>query len=82
MSQGAAGFSDSQSSPYWRVWAPLLARGAAIGLALLGLAGIGLAAARSEAPSLARASIGVGLAQLVGGGSGGLASNAGLALDP
>ncbi|MEY4548541.1 MAG: hypothetical protein RL685_4736 [Pseudomonadota bacterium] len=83
MSQGAAGFSDSRQSPYWRVWAPLLARGAAIGLALLGLAGIGLAAARSESPSLARASIGVGLAQLVGGGSGAPVSRAaGLALDP
>lgn len=61
------GSPDSRQS-WWQVWAPLLARAAAIGLALLGLAGIGLAAARSESSTqLVRAPFSVGLAQLVGG---------------
>lgn len=69
VSHDATGCSDGRQSSWWRVWAPLLARAGAIGLALLGLAGIGLAAARSESsPPLVSAPFTVGLAQLVGGG--------------
>ncbi len=67
----ATGFPEVRRSPSWRVWAPLLARAAAIGLALLGLAGIGLAAMRAESsPEQLRAPLTLGLAQLVGDGSG------------
>lgn len=75
MGQHASGCSDGRQSPWWHVWAPLLARAAAIGLALLGLAGIGLAAAGSESsPELVRAPFTVGLARLLGGGIGAMSA--------
>lgn len=54
---------------YWRAWAPLFARMAATGLALLGLAGIGWAARGSgELAALSTAPLSFGLAQLAGPG--------------
>ncbi|HKO91730.1 MAG TPA: hypothetical protein VJU61_11280, partial [Polyangiaceae bacterium] len=54
---------------HWRAWLPILMRGTATGLALLGLAGIGLAArGSSELPVLARAPLAAGFAQMLGPG--------------
>jgi competence protein ComEA len=56
---------------YWQAWAPVLARMAATGLALLGLAGIGWAARGSgELAALSTAPLSFGLAQLAGSGVG------------
>lgn len=69
VSHDRAGSPDGQQPSWWSVWAPLLARAGAIGLALLGLAGIGLAAARPESSAQpVHTSFGVGLARLVGAG--------------
>lgn len=52
---------------HWRAWLPILMRAVATGLALLGLAGIGLAArGSSELPALARAPRTFGWAQMLG----------------
>jgi competence protein ComEA len=60
---------------HWRVWAPILTRMAATGLALLGLAGIGWAAKGSgEFAALSTAPIAFGLAQMASSGVAALAS--------
>jgi len=59
------------AAAYWRAGAPLFARMAATGLALLGLAGIGWAARGSgEVAALSTAPLSFGLAQLAGSGVG------------
>src|SRR6185503_15580387 len=59
------------ATAYWRAGAPLFARMAATGLALLGLAGIGWAARGSgEVAALSTAPLSFGLAQLAGSGVG------------
>jgi competence protein ComEA len=52
---------------YWRAWLPILMRATATGLALLGLAGIGLAArGSSQLPALAHVPLAFGMAQMLG----------------
>ena len=63
--------AGESAAAYWRAWAPLFARMAATGLALLGLAGIGWAARGSgEVAALSTAPLSFGLAQLAGSGVG------------
>jgi len=55
---------------HWRAWLPILMRVVATGLALLGLAGIGLAArGSSELPAPVRAPLAAGFAQMLATGS-------------
>lgn len=64
---GAEGRQRILGAARWGVWVPILTRALACGLALLGLAGIGMAASRSPAVSaIAEAPLGVTLAQLAG----------------
>ena len=66
----AAGSVPARSATlmaYWRAWLPILMRAVATGLALLGLAGIGLAArGSSQLPALASAPLAFGMAQMLG----------------
>jgi competence protein ComEA len=64
---GAEGRSAILGAARWRVWVPILTKVVAFGLALLGLAGIGMAASRSPAVSeLATAPLGATFAHLAG----------------
>jgi len=64
---GAEGRFAALGAARLRVWAPILTKMVAFGLALLGLAGIGVAASRSPAVSqIAGAPVGITLAHLAG----------------
>lgn len=65
--EGAEGRAAILGAARLRVWAPILTKMVAFGLALLGLAGIGMAASRSPAVSeVAGAPLGVTFAHLAG----------------
>ncbi|HTV20435.1 MAG TPA: helix-hairpin-helix domain-containing protein [Polyangiaceae bacterium] len=52
-----AGSRARRRADRWRVWAPIALRALALGIALLGLAGIGSAMGRTPAPLAARAGV-------------------------